>query len=205
MPTYKRNTKSGSWSGSTGSKNWSYGTSGKGGTYNYGKGGYWGGSTGTSWTNKGTGWNKNTKNWNTGFGGTSSGSTGAGSTAVSWPTTKFNATKKQIQQTIGSYKALNSQFSGNSTKNFFTPTTAQKWIKFVGSGACVYKFTNQQFCKYFGGQWNNNPSTTAAFSYLKKNFGAGIKGVCRGKGNTWLVAATKINGGPFKNYNWSGN
>jgi hypothetical protein len=185
MPTYKRSSKSGSWSG-YGSRTSGYGKSWP--TYS------WSSSFGSS------------KSGSHGFGKSSTGTKSFGSSSASpitWSATKFNATKKQIQKTISSYRTLSSQFSGASTKNYFSPSTAQKWIKFVGGGACVYKFNQQQFCRYFGSQWNYNQSTSAAFKYLRKNFGAGIKAVAHGKGNTWLIAATNVNGSPFKNYNWT--
>ena len=84
----------------------------------------------------------------------------------------------------------------------FSPTSVNKWIKYVDHGACVYKFNNKDFCKYFGNQWATS-SPTSAFRFLKQKFGTGVKAVTRGKANCWLVAATpQMNGRPWNNYNW---
>ncbi|MFQ5807539.1 MAG: hypothetical protein ACE5I3_13920 [Phycisphaerae bacterium] len=125
-----------------------------------------------------------------------------------WPSTsyspsKYNTQKRELQAKIGSYRAINQQFSGVGNVTAFSPSGANKWIKYVSQGACVYKFNNVQFCRWFGAQWNN-ATPTAAYRYLRHKFGVGIKAVTRGKGSNWLVAATpKITARPFCNYTWT--
>lgn len=122
--------------------------------------------------------------------------------STSYSPTKYNNYKKEIQAKIGSYRTLNQQFTGTGKVTAFSPTGANKWIKYVDQGAWVYKFNHTQFCRYFGSNWGHG-TPTAAYRYLKQKFGPGIKAVTRGKGNNWLVAATpKVNGRPFYNYTW---
>ena len=115
---------------------------------------------------------------------------------------RFRTTKQECQWRIGSYRNVYSQFTPAGTKTIFSPTTANKWIKYVNNGALVYKFNNVQFSRYFGTRWTSG-TPTAARQFMRRKFGAGIKDVTRGKGNCWLVAATKnMNRYPFSNYSW---
>lgn len=133
--------------------------------------------------------------------GTTSGGTWSG-TPTGYNTTKFNNYREQIQSRIGSYKAINTQFNG-TTCYAFSPTTAKQWIGYVNNGASVYTFSTAQFSRYFGSGWNN-ASPTAAFRHLRKKFGAGIKGVTRGRGNNWLICASQnVTSRPFATYNWN--
>jgi hypothetical protein len=114
----------------------------------------------------------------------------------------FNNYRKELQAKICSYRTINQQFTGTGKVTAFSPTGANKWIKYVDQGNWVYKFNNTQFCRFFGTHWNH-ATPNAAFRYLRQKYGTGIKAVTRGKGNSWLVAATpKLNARPFYNYNW---
>jgi hypothetical protein len=132
---------------------------------------------------------------------------GRTSTRSAWPSTsyspnKYNNYRKELQAKIESYRTINQQFTGVGNVVAFSPSGANKWIKYVNQGAWVYKFNNAQFCRWFGTHWND-ATPTAAYRYLRHKFGVAIKGVTRGKGNSWLVAATpKITARPFYNYNW---
>ena len=140
-----------------------------------------------------------------------SGSTGsagsAGSSTGSWnphsfSPARFSNTGKEIQARIGSFRNINSQLSGAGKVTAFSPTTVNKWIKFVNNGTRVYKFKNNDFCKYFGSNWSSS-NPTAAQRWLTQKFGTGIKAVTRGKANCWLIAATNnVTGRPFTNYSW---
>lgn len=116
---------------------------------------------------------------------------------------KFRAAREECQWRIGSYQNVYSQFSGNQ-KTAFSPTTANKWLRYINNGGRVYKFTNQQFCKFFGNRWwTVASSTTNARQFLRNKFGAFIKDVARGNNNTWLVATSKnVTGKYFTNYTW---
>ncbi len=115
---------------------------------------------------------------------------------------KYKTYQKNLQAKIGSYRTIWQQFNGTGKVVAFSPTSANKWIKYVDQGAYVYKFSNQQFSKFFGKNWNN-PTPTAALRFLKQKYGQGIKAVTKGKNNTWLVAATpKVNARPFSTYTW---
>ncbi len=133
-------------------------------------------------------------------------STSRGSTsynARAYSPTQFKNATKCIQQSIGSFRNIATQFSGAGKVTAFSPTTVNKWIKYVNGGTCVYKFTNEQFCRYFGTRFHTPTSPMYAARYLKNRFGAGIKDVARGKGGSWLVAASaNVSSGPFKNYKW---
>lgn len=115
---------------------------------------------------------------------------------------KYSPAKSECQWRMGSYRNVYSQFSGGRTKTRFSPTTANKWVKYVNSGNRIYKFNNVEFTRHFGTQWNTN-SVTAARQFLRRKFGVAVKDVTRGKGNCWLIATTKnMTGRPFNNYNW---
>ena len=114
----------------------------------------------------------------------------------------FKQARSECQWRIGSYRTVYSQFGGNAKQTVFSPTTANKWMKYVTNGYCIYKFNNKDFYKYFGDQWHTK-SPTACYRWMKQNYGTGIKAITRGQANTWLIAATpNVNKGPFKNYNW---
>ena len=133
-----------------------------------------------------------------------SGWTSAGSSRMptSYSPTKYTTSKKELVAKIGSYRTLNQQFTGAGKVTAFSPSGANKWIKYVDQGAWIYKWNNAQFCRYFGTDWKDS-TPTAAMRYLKQKFGSNIKAVTRGKGNHWLVAAMpKITARPFYNYNW---
>ncbi len=142
-------------------------------------------------------------NWNS----RTSGSTTTTRTTASSRTyspNKYKSVNKNLQQWIGSFRNIRTQFSGNGPVSAFSPTGVNKWIKFVNSGAFIYKFTNVDFYKKFGPSFSS-PSTTptAACRNLKRKFGAGIKAVTRGKGGCWLIAAApNVSGRPFSNYKW---
>jgi hypothetical protein len=103
---------------------------------------------------------------------------------------------------MGSYRNVYSQITPAGSKTSFSPTNANKWMKYVHNGNLVYKFNTAQFSRYFGSRWNQS-TPTAARQWMRKKFGAGIKDVTRGKSNCWLVATTKnVTRQPFSNYNW---
>lgn len=134
-------------------------------------------------------------------GGMSSSGTASG---AGYSPNQFKMQRTEITAKIGSFRNLNQQVTGAGKVTTFSPTTAQKWINFVNTGARVYKFNATQLARYCGSQWSNNPSASTAFRTLRSRFGAGIKAVARGRGNTWLVAATsKVNSGPFGAYAWN--
>jgi hypothetical protein len=136
------------------------------------------------------------------------GSTGVGSgSSASWNTTtyspnKFSTQRNEITAKIGSFRTINQQVTGAGKVKAFSPATCSKWIGLVNDGCNVYKFTHNEFCRHFGSQFNYC-TPTAAQRILSNRFGQGIKGVTRGKGNTWLVAATdRVTARPFSTYNW---
>ncbi len=115
---------------------------------------------------------------------------------------KFNTPRQECEWRMGSYKNVYTQFKGAGQKTQLSPTIAKKWVKYVNNGNPVYKFTNKDFCNYFGQKFANS-TPRAARQYLTQKFGRTIKDVTRGKGNCWLVATTKTpTATPFKNYNW---
>lgn len=115
---------------------------------------------------------------------------------------RFTTARYECQWRMGSYRNVYSQFMPTGTKTVFSPTAANKWIKYVNTGTRVYKWTNVQFTKQFGQKWTQ-ASPTAIRQFMRKKFGTGIKDIIRGKGNCWLVATTKnVTGRPFTTYNW---
>lgn len=128
---------------------------------------------------------------------------------TNWPTTtypcnspKFKPIKDECQWRMGSYRNVYAQFTGTGMKTYFSPTTANKWVRYVNNGVQVYKFTNKDFTKHFGAKWSYATPTTTR-KYLTQKFGSSIKDVTRGKGNCWLVAASKTpSSHPFNNYRW---
>ncbi len=115
---------------------------------------------------------------------------------------KFKCVRQECQWRMGSYKNVYSQFTGAGTSTYLSPTTANKWMKYVNSGSQVYKWTNRDFCRHFGSKWAQSSPTTVR-RYLQQKFGRTIKDVTRGKGNCWLVATTKTpTTRPFTTYTW---
>ncbi|MCK4343448.1 MAG: hypothetical protein KAY37_17175 [Phycisphaerae bacterium] len=115
---------------------------------------------------------------------------------------KYSPARFECQWRMGSYRNVWSQFNGAGMKTTFSPTLANRWIKYVNNGVRVYKFNNNDFSKHFGTEWAGG-TPTAARQYLRKKYGPGVKDVTRGKGNCWLVATTKnMTGRPFANYLW---
>jgi len=165
-------------------------------------------TTRNSWrntrSNRGTG---ASRGWNSGnnWSGNSWGSYGSSSrstSSTSYSPTQFNNVREQCQQRVTSYRTIASQCSGPGRVNWFSPSTANKFVRYVNSGCLVYKFSNPEFCRSFGRQFSNTNNATA-FRLLKNKFGSGIKAVTRGKNNCWLVcASTNVNGRPFSQYNW---
>lgn len=133
----------------------------------------------------------NTSNWTNSY-----------RTGTSYSPTQFSNVRDQISQRMCSYRTIFTQCSGPGKVTWFSPTTANKWVKMINNGCLVYKFNNPDFCRSFGAQFRNC-NTTTAFRTLRQRFGTGIKAVCRGKNNCWLIcASTNVSGRPFNNYNW---
>lgn len=121
-----------------------------------------------------------------------------------WPcgSPKYRTARNECTWRLGSYRNLYQQFNGAGKQTYFSPTVANKWIKFVDKGYRIYKFSNKEFTQHFGTNFANNTPTTC-YRNFKQKYGAGIKGVTRGKGGCWLVAATQnVNARPFSNYTW---
>lgn len=154
-------------------------------------------STGNSWSGS--------SSWNSGNYGSSFGNSSYSSrstTSTSYSPTQFSNVREQCQQRVTSYRTIASQCSGPGRVNWFSPSTANKFVRFVNSGCLVYKFSNPQFCRSFGEQFSKTNNTTA-FRMLKNKFGTGIKAVTRGKNNCWLVcASSNVSARPFSQYNW---
>ncbi len=143
--------------------------------------------------------------WNNRTSGSTTTTTRSGAASRTYSPSKYKNINKTLQQWIGSFRNIRTQFTGAGPVSAFSPTGVNKWIKFVNTGAFVYKFTNADFCKKFSSALNSNsnPTATAAQRSLKKKFGAGIKGITRGKGGCWLIAATpNVSGSPFSSYKW---
>ena len=115
---------------------------------------------------------------------------------------KFRNIQQECQMRMGSYRNVYTQFTGAGMKTNFSPTTANRWIRYINNGVQVYKFTHTDFCRYFGNRWAQATSK-AAQRYLRTHYGSTIKDVTRGKGNCWLIATTRTpTARPFLNYNW---
>jgi hypothetical protein len=114
----------------------------------------------------------------------------------------YKRARNECEWRMGSYRLIYSQFTGAGTKTPFSPNAANKWIKYVNTGYRVYKWTNRDFCRYFGMQWQT-ASPTSCYRWMRRKFGACIKDVTRGKGSTWLVATTPtVTARPFTTYTW---
>lgn len=186
MPTFRYNSKR-----STGyTSNWGSGGFGGGNSNNRG----WGSGLGTG---RGT-----TTRGNTGRGNWVAGRSSTRNTTTYSPNSpQFNPIKTECQARIGSYKNVYSQFSG-SGKTIFSPSIANRWLRFCNNGTLVYKFTNPQFVRCFGSS-ASNLSSVQCTKFFQRRFGVGIKAVCRGNSNCWLVAATpNVTATPFRNYDW---
>lgn len=122
-----------------------------------------------------------------------------------YPTTSagFRQPRTECEWRMSSYRAIYWQFTGPGKQTAFSPTNANKWLRFINQGQRIYRFTNTEFSRHFGNQWNNFPPT-ACLKWLRQKYGTGIKAVTRGRANTWLVAATpNVAGRPFQQYNWN--
>jgi hypothetical protein len=163
----------------------------------------------TSGSYSGFGGGYNTRR-SSGFGRSSFGSSygtgsswGSSSTNITkYSPNKFSTQRNEITAKIGSFRVINQQVSGAGKVTAFSPAVCTRWINLVNEGCFVYKFTHNEFCRFFGSQFNYcTPS--AAQRILSNRFGTGIKAVTRGKGSTWLVAATdRVSARPFSTYNW---
>ena len=115
---------------------------------------------------------------------------------------KFRNVQQECQMRMGSYRNVYTQITGAGMRTNVSPTTANRWMKYVNNGVQVFKFTNKDFCTHFGNRWTYT-TPTAAYRYLKTRYGNTIKDVTRGRGNCWLVATTRTPAArPFTNYNW---
>lgn len=120
-----------------------------------------------------------------------------------YPTSQFRNIGRNIQQTISSFRNIQTQWTGTTKVTAFSPTAANKWIRYVNNGTYIYKFTNSDFCRHFGSRFNSPTTTSSACRFLRNKFGAGIKDVTRGKGGCWLIAATpNVTARPFSTYKW---
>jgi hypothetical protein len=114
---------------------------------------------------------------------------------------KFRGVRQECQWRIGSYWNVYSQFTGVARNTIFSPTTANKWMRYVNSGVQVYKFNQRDFTRFFGAKWANN-TPTATRKYLANKYGTTIKDAARGN-NCWLIAASRTpTARPFTNYTW---
>jgi hypothetical protein len=115
---------------------------------------------------------------------------------------KFRIVKNECQWRMGSYYNVYSQFTGAGRYTYMSPTTANRWIRYVNNGAQVYCFSNRDFCNTWGNKLAHaNPR--AAYMYLRNHYGSIIKDVTRGKNNCWLIATTRTpTARLFTTYNW---
>lgn len=151
------------------------------------------GSSSRSWTSSRFG---GSNRWS-GFGTSTSSTRG-----TSYSPAQFNNVVTDCEQRIGSYRNISSQCTGPGRITTFSPTTANKFLRLVDNGTLVYRFSNPEFCRFFGQQLGA-ATTPAAFRTLRQKFGTGIKAVSRGRNNCWLVAASEsVSGRPFRNYTW---
>ena len=133
--------------------------------------------------------------------------TGRTHTQTTYPTFNmgspaFNRARQECQWRMGSYRSIYTQFTGAGQKTVFSPTNANKWLKYVNNGWRVYYWNNKDFCRHFGRQWEYG-TPTSCFRWMRQRYGTGIKAVTRGKGNGWLVATTpNITARPFTTYQW---
>jgi hypothetical protein len=114
----------------------------------------------------------------------------------------FKYVREECQWRMGSYRTVWSQFAGAGQRTPFSPTNANKWLRYVNSGYRVYKWTPKDFYRYFGQQWHQE-SPTACYRWMRRKYGTCIKDITRGAGNCWLVATSPhVTGYPFQNYHW---
>lgn len=200
MPTARNTWKSGT---TRRTSNTTSRTTSRGGSTSNGRntsGGFWNTTGRGGYGSFGTG-----NSWSSGR-GTTGGTGGTGgtgwTTSKTYSTNQFSTQRRELNCKIESYRTINQQCSGAGRVTAFSPTTCKQWINYVDNGCFVYNFNNAQFCRYFGNQFGNC-SPTQAFRTLRSKFGTGIKAVTRGKGNSWLVAATpRVTSRAFTNYNW---
>lgn len=123
---------------------------------------------------------------------------------TTWPcnSPKFRIVRNECQWRMGSYQNVYSQFAKAGSRAYMSPTTANRWIRYVNNGSQVYMFSNRQFCNFWGSRFAYvNPRT--AYQHLRNRYGTIIKDVTRGKGNCWLIATSRTpTARPFTNYNW---
>jgi len=114
----------------------------------------------------------------------------------------FRRPRMECEWRLTSYRNIYSQFAGAGKWTSFSPAAANKWLNYVNRGWHVYKWSNRDFCRYFGYQWQTG-SPTACLRWMRQKYGSYIKAVTKGNGNTWLVATTpNVTARPFYNYNW---
>jgi hypothetical protein len=174
----------------------------------YGKSGAWGANRSSSSRSTSSNWFGSNFNSDDNFSNRSKtswwSSTGSATSVRLWQTNspKFSGVRDECQWRMSSYRNVYEQCSGAGRTYGFSPTAVNRWMKFINQGCPVYKFSNRDFCKFFGNEWTSG-SASAAFKFLKSEFGTGVKAVARGKGNCWLVAArSTVSGKPFVNYDW---
>jgi hypothetical protein len=114
---------------------------------------------------------------------------------------RYKTVRNECQCRIGSYRNVYTQFTGAGMTTW-SPTVANRWMRYANNGWQVFKFTNAEFSRHFGTEYANF-STTVARRQLAHKFGACVKDVTKGKGNCWLVATTRTPAArPFTNYDW---
>jgi hypothetical protein len=124
-------------------------------------------------------------------------------TQQGWSPAQFGTVRQTIQSRVGSFKNIASQVNGPGKVTTFSPRTATQWTNFVNQGNNVYKFSTQQIKKTFGNKFSQQASPTTVNRWFRQKFGPGVKAVARGRGSSWLVAASSnVNKGPFRNYSW---
>jgi len=114
----------------------------------------------------------------------------------------FKNVRDECQWRMGSYRTVWSQFTGAGQRTPFSPTNANRWLRYVNSGYRVYKWTPKDFYRYFGQQWQQQ-TPTSCYRWMRRKYGACIKDITRGAGNCWLVATSpSVTGYPFQSYRW---
>ncbi len=114
----------------------------------------------------------------------------------------FKSVRTECQWRMGSYRSVYTQFAGGGQRTTFSPTNANKWLRYVNSGYRVYKWTPKDFYRYFGHQWQQE-TPTACYRWMRRKYGTCIKAITRGTGNCWLVATGQnVSGYPFQQYHW---
>lgn len=143
------------------------------------------------------------RNTNTGWNRTTTRRTGNPYSATFYNTNspKYNPIRQEFTWRVGSYQNVFNQIN-SGRKTAFSPTNANKWMRYVNRGGQVYQFTQTEFTRYFGARWANN-TPTATRKFLTTRYGTAIADVARGNNNTWLIATRRTpTARPFANYNW---